>query len=186
MSESFEHEGVTHKVNAKGSGIYKEMMAKILEQLKVARKLHRRLFVVRFELTSHSFAQGNGEISLFRKQITQWVRRNYQTHDVGFVWAREHEKAKSQHYHFALFIDGDKIKHSKKLIEVIKTKWEETDPSHHMPYPKKPFYFIDNDEVFADVVYRLSYLAKTRGKGYRPAQVKDYSTSRLKAKPSFG
>jgi hypothetical protein len=67
-----------------------------------------------------------------------------------------------------------------------RVKWEGLDPSnHHMPFGKNPSYFIDNDEVFADAVYRISYLAKTRGKGYRPAQVKDYSTSRLKVKPSF-
>ncbi len=59
--------------------------------------------------------------------------------------------------------------------------WEAIDPSNHsMPYLKKPFYFVDSQETLADAVYRVSYLAKTRGKGYRPEQVKDYSTSRLK------
>ena len=181
--ESFEHEGVHYKVNSKKSGIYKEIMFKIIEQMKIAREIHNRLLVVRFDLHSGNFSQGNEEISLFRKQIIQWVTRHYQTHSIGFVWAREQEKAKSQHYHLAIFIDGDKIRHPKRLLKEIRDKWEVKDPwNHHKPFVEKPAYFINSDEVFHDAVYRLSYLAKVRGKGYRPEQSKDYSTSRLRLK----
>jgi hypothetical protein len=54
-----------------------------------------------------------------------------------------------------------------------------------MPVIKNPFYFIDKDncqEERAKAIDRLSYLAKTRGKGYRDPQAKDYETSRLKVK----
>jgi len=34
----------------------------------------------------------------------------------------------------------------------------------------------------AKAIDRISYLAKTRGKGYRDPQAKDYGTSRLKPK----
>ena len=34
-------------------------------------------------------------------------------------------------------------------------------------------------------IYRISYLAKTRGKGYRDPQAKDYETSRLKPKDAL-
>jgi len=181
--EAFKHEGVFYKVNVKKSGIYKEIMIRLIEQLKIGLAIHKRLLVVRFDLHSHSFSDGNEEISLFRKQIVQWVARHYQTRDIGFVWAREQEKAKSQHYHLAIFIDGDKIRHQKRLLKEIRDKWEAKDPSnHHKPYVDKPAYFINCDEVFHDAVYRLSYLAKTRGKGYRPEQSKDYSTSRLRLK----
>jgi hypothetical protein len=183
-SKTLEYEGVVYKIYSVKPGIFKEIIFKIIEQLKIAREIHKRLLVVRFDLHSHSFDPSNGEISLFRKQIIQWVARNYQTHDIGFVWAREQEKAKSQHYHFSLFIDGDKIKRHKKILQVIREKWEGADPSHHMPFGKNPSYFIDDDDVFADAVYRLSYLAKIRGKGHRLGQVKDYSTSRLKGKSS--
>jgi hypothetical protein len=36
--------------------------------------------------------------------------------------------------------------------------------------------------VRLDAIYRISYLAKVRGKGYRDPQAKDYGTSRLKFK----
>jgi hypothetical protein len=108
------------------------------------------------------------------------VRRNYETDKVGRVWVRERERAKHQHYHCALLIDGDKIRHPKKLLAGIKAKWEATCPDHFMPEIRKPFHFADKSTGLDDSVYRLSYLAKPRGKGYRPDQVKDYSTSRIK------
>jgi len=38
----------------------------------------------------------------------------------------------------------------------------------------------DDNETRLKAIYRLSYLAKVRGKGYRDSQAKDYQTSRLK------
>ena len=177
----FEYEGVSYKVNVTGSGIYREIMRRIIEQLQTGLAIHGRLMVVRFDLHSDSFQADNAEIRAFRRRIMVWVERTYQTRHIGFVWARERETTKHQHYHFALWIDGNKIQHPKKLLAHIMATWEAIDPSSHsMPYIKKPFYFVDNQETLADAVYRVSYLAKTRGKGYRPEQVKDYSTSRLK------
>ncbi|PKG39145.1 hypothetical protein [Psychromonas sp. Urea-02u-13] len=75
------------------------------------------------------------------------------------------------------WIDGDKVRHSKKLLELIKTVW--SDMSGHVPTIRNPYYFIDNTEQRAEAIYRLSYLAKARGKTARPSQTKDYSTSRI-------
>jgi len=177
----FEYEGVSYKVNVSGSGVYREIMKRIIEQLQTGLAIHGRLMVVRFDLHSDSFQADNKEIRAFRRRIMVWIERTYQTRHIGFVWARERETTKHQHYHFALWIDGNKIQHPKRLLAHIMQTWEAIDPSNHsMPYIKKPFYFVKDNQGLDDVVYRLSYLAKTRGKGYRPEQVKDYSTSRLK------
>jgi hypothetical protein len=177
----FEYEGVSFKVNVTGSGVYREIVRRIIEQLQTGLAIHGRLMVVRFDLHSDSFQADNAEIRAFRRRIMVWIERTYQTRHIGFVWVRERETTKQQHYHFALWIDGNKIQHPKRLLAHIMQTWEAIDPSNHtMPYIKKPFYFVDNQEALAEVVYRVSYLAKTRGKGYRPEQVKDYSTSRLR------
>jgi len=174
----------TYKVNVtKRSGIYKEIMQKMIEQLSAAIKLHKRLLVVRFDLHSYDFDNNSRKVSLFRKAIIQWIERNYNTQQVGYVWVREQERSKKQHYHFALFIDGNKIRHPKKLLEVIADKWSYTDHhNNHMPVVKNPYYFVDNEKALSDAIYRISYLAKERSKGHRPDQAKDYSTSRLKYK----
>ena len=51
----------------------------------------------------------------------------------------------------------------------------------HMSIVEKPFYYIDKnnlDKKLNEAVYRISYLAKVRGKGYRSEQAKDYGASR--------
>lgn len=186
----FEYAGVSYEVNVTGSGVYREMVGRIIEQLQTGLAIHGRLMVVRFDLHSYAFQADNKEIRAFRRRIMVWVERNYQTQHIGFVWVRERETTKHQHYHFALWIDGNKIQHPKKLLAHIKETWDAIDPNHYTYIPPNPFYKVGSIEDLKKpnekhkrdkgVVHRLSYMAKTRGKGYRPEQVKDYSTSRLK------
>ena len=107
------------------------------------------------------------------------IERVYGIFEVGYVWVREHEKAKHQHYHFALFLDGDKVNHSAVIGGVISETWERVKVGNTTRIPEACFYNVVNPETKADAIYRLSYMAKQRGKGYRPDQTKDYSTSRL-------
>ena len=61
----------------------------------------------------------------------------------------------------------------------MKRMWSE---NGHMPYLEYPFYCINKHNLETErlkAIYRVSYLAKVRGKGYRDDQVKDYSGSRL-------
>ena len=107
--------------------------------------------------------------------------------DIGHVWVREQEEAKQQHYHVALFLDGNKIQHPSKLLQLIKAKWYK---HGRVWIPKKEradddgcFYYIEKKNFVEErgkAIYRLSYLAKTRGKGYKDKQAKNYSVSRLK------
>ena len=181
-SSPFKYDGVDYEIDAR-SALATKILYQTLEQITVARKIHKRLLVMRFDLRSTTFKNSNKEISLFRKRIVQWIERHYQTHSIGTLWVRERETVKHQHYHFAIWIDGNKIKHSRKLKLIIQQKWEEADPSSHAVWNcENGAYFVDNDGVFHDAVFRLSYLAKLRGKGYRDKQDNDYSTSRLRLK----
>ena len=63
---------------------------------------------------------------------------------------------------------------------MIKDAWERPTGGYHVPTIKRPFYFVNSEEIVQEVVYRVSYLAKTRGKGYRPPQTKDFQCSRMK------
>lgn len=184
-------EGASYELNVRGSGVYREIIRRIIEQLHAGLEIHGRLMAFVFNLHSHAFQADNKEIRAFRKRIMTWIERVYKTGSIGFVWVRERETTKQQHYHFALWIEGNKIQHPKKLLNHIMKKWEEIDPSnHHLHICHNAFYFMDNKEDLIKpnsktdrgLVYRLSYLAKVRGKGYRPEQSKDYSTSRLKLK----
>lgn len=171
-----------YRVNSAKSGLYREQLEAIINQLEACFQHYRRLLVVRFDLHSYAFmaSDSNEQVSLFMKRVVQWTDRNYSTTKTGRVWVREQERAKQQHYHCALMIDGDKVRHPKRLLTEIRVKWEMIDPDNSMPDIRKPHHFADSNSGLDDSVYRLSYLAKTRGKGYRPDQVKDYATSRIR------
>jgi hypothetical protein len=160
-------------------GIYLEILTRIINQLDTSYSIHKRLLVVRFDLHLRHYTPNNEVISKFIKRTKQWVSRNYKMKDIGYVWVREVERSKVQHYHLVLFLDGDKIKHPGRLIKRLKETWLD---NGHMPVIKNPYYFLDKhnrQELRGKVIDRLSYLAKTRGKRYRDHHTKDYGSSRL-------
>jgi len=160
-------------------GVYPIIIEKFVIELDKMINKYKRVFVLRFDLHLDNYSDDNKEVSEFMRAQVQRIKRKYKTKYVGYVWVREMEKAKTQHYHCAFFIDGDKIRNSFALNQQIKAKWYK---NGHRSVVPKPYYFLDKHNMKEErekVIYRLSYLAKVRGKGYRSPQAKDYSTSRL-------
>ena len=145
--------------------------------------------VVRIDFRMDEYSGDNHILSTFINRQKQWIERTYKTKHIGHGWAREKEKAKKQHYHVYLIIDGDVIQNSTKLLKRINAKWYKHGsiwiPTKKLETDRGCFYYIDKHnykDERAEVIERLSYLAKTRGKGYKDKQAKNYSVSRLKAK----
>lgn len=59
----------------------------------------------------------NKRISSLIKSLRTHVQQYYSMPQMGYLWVREQEKAKHQHYHIILMLDGDKIRHPAKLIK---------------------------------------------------------------------
>ena len=180
FDDIFAHNGTEYPVNAKTSGLFVQIMKRIMEQFEIAMTKWKRVFVLRFDLHTHCITNNNKIMTAFRKRLFQKLKREYGFKKIGFCWVREHEKGKKQHYHWVLFLDGDLIRHSARIIKMIKDVWESPTGNYYMPTIKNPFYFVDSEQVAKDAIYRVSYLAKTRGKGYRAKQTKDYQCSRMK------
>ena len=181
FNDGYEYNGEIVTIQQGKQGVYIEMLNKIIEQLDIALQIHRRILVHRVDLHVYYYEGINKRISKFMNRLNQWMRRNYGIKDVGYIWVREREKVKEQHYHLALYLDGNKIQHPRKLNAQIKEMWA---PHGHMPTISRPYYYIDKNNLKArrlDAIYRVSYLAKVRGKGCRDQQAKDYATSRLKS-----
>jgi hypothetical protein len=183
-NNQFVHGGVAYEINAsksKKQGIYSPILHKAIEQLNICENRWRRVFVLFFNLHHAEYQkQNNKHISKFFNNLKKRLQRRYGFVEMGYLWVRE--KVKGQHYHCALFMDGNLVKHSNKVLEIAREAWTKLEPDkHHLALLKNSFYFVDNDSVKASAIYRLSYLCKTRGKGFRDNQVKDYSTSRLSA-----
>ena len=171
----------TIKVNAGATkGIYKEIIERFIGQFDIAFKVHKRLLVHRVDLHLNKFSSDNKVISTFVNRLKQWLKRNYGLDKIGYIWVREQDRSDKQHYHLALLLDGDKIRHPKRLNEQIKEMWL---PLGHVPVTLNPYYTIDkhnHNKTRAEIIERVSYLAKVRGKRIRDKQTKDYQTSRLR------
>ena len=174
----------TYKVNAKEKqGIYLSIMHKAIEQLEICQEKWSRVLVIRFDLHQKDPIKDNHKVSNFIDNFKRRLQRQYGFDDIGYLWVREHERAKAQHYHCAIYLDGNKIRHSSKVLRIIKDTWEGSGrhkkEGNHVPVIKNPFYFVDNEVTKAKAIYRISYLCKERGKGYHSHYVNDYSASRL-------
>ena len=178
--DAFTRNGKVYSVNSTKSGLYVEVLSAMIDQFEIARTKWKRVFVLRFDLHTHINTKDNKVMTAFRKRLSQKLKREYGFKEIGYCWVREQERAKTQHYHWVLFLDGDLIRHSKRINEMVKQAWENPTGNNHVPVIKRPFYFVDSEELEQDAIYRVSYLAKTRGKGYRDKQVKDYQCSRMK------
>jgi len=101
----------------------------------------------------------------------------------GYLWVREQERSKSQHYHVMLIIDANKIQNPSALLGWLQECWSVR--GHARPFiPKNCFYKIrsGDDDTFVEAFYRCSYMAKVRGKGCGGSASNNYSGSRVRLK----
>ena len=159
--------------------IYTKQMKGIIKQLNIITYNYGRVLVVMFDLHLKEFTPDNKIVSQFLKLLLARIIKGYGFNQIGYSWCRELERAKQQHYHMALFLEGRKIRTPKYLYDKIKDAWWDVGGGFvHM----SGYHMINrnNWQSKADAIYHLSYQAKERGKGYRPVQTKDYGLSRLK------
>jgi len=181
-SDYYELDGMIYEINTTiQSGCYTPILKSGISQLNICYDKWKRVFVYFFALHDHIQREDSKHVSNFiDKKLKPYLEKNYDMKQVGYLWVREQEKAKSQHYHFVLYLDGDKIQHPRILSKALKDLWENgSNDDKTIGYVKNSFYDVRGIEELHRAVTRLSYLAKERGKGYRPPQSKDFGRSRL-------
>jgi hypothetical protein len=172
--------GNTWWVNSKGSGLITHSIKIMINQVDAMLSHHSKIHIIRFDLRVYEYTENNGIITAFNRRLHKWLKRKYNLKRVGFVWCRELETAKQQHYHYALMIDGHKVNYPIEVNSKVKELWRQLDGSEY--FPNNCYYNVkrDNYETIQSAIWRISYLAKARGKGYKPDQTKNYGTSRIK------
>jgi len=173
--------GQTFWVNSAGSGLITHMLKVMINQVDVMLKCHSKIHLIRFDLRMYQFTNDNEIIRIFNRRLHKWLKRKYNLKRIGFIWCRELETAKQQHYHYALILDGHKINQAREILFKVKEIWEQhLDGSEYTP--KNCYYNLerDNHNSIQNAIWRISYLAKARGKGRKPPQTKNYGTSRIK------
>ncbi len=146
---------------------------------------HNKVIVVRVDLHCDKYTPCNSELSRFMCKVRKRLYSRYKCTRFGYLWVREQERSKSQHYHVMLIIDANKIQHPSALLGWLQERWSVR--GHPRPYvPKNCFYKVHrgDDIAFDEAFYRCSYLAKERGKGYGRMGANNYSGSRVRFKGS--
>ena len=145
---------------------------------------YSRVLFIRWDFKVHEYTESNKVISrMLRKlkiRLQRWGKHKVSIENIGYGWVRELERSKNQHYHLFLLLNGHKIRHPANLNEWLKEYCARNDLPH--PYFPKNGYLLlrrGNDSDLNQAFKRASYLAKTRGKGYKGKHCKNYGTSRI-------
>ena len=148
-----------------------------------------KVLVVRFDLHIREYSGQNSVISQFSQKYSVFLKKEYPEVWCDLIWTREHGRSHSQHYHCVLLINGQKVHHPKTLRDQAKSLWATT-TSGTFSLPINCFYLWKRGdmEMFSQIVYRLSYLAKNITKKRTNPQVKFFGckriTKHLKAVPT--
>lgn len=168
----------------KESGCYDEILEAIIRELVAMLSIHSKVLAVRFDVSLHDYTSDNEVISRFLKSLRRWIERNYNS-KLGYVWVREHDTAKKQHYHFLVIVNGDKaclasaykiFERAEKIAEIqqqhISRIWRCKDNT---------MVRRGDTKAFGKVIERGSYLAKERTKGkHKGVYSNNYSGSEIK------
>ncbi len=161
--------------------LYPHMLNPILSQLEAIESYYSNIIVIRFDITFCEGEEAKREtIDTLQRRLFRRLKTNYKLKRIGYVWAREKEKAKNHHYHYALFLDGNRVNNTDYFFNLVTELCHQLNLSPHFPTHNYYKYKTTTLEGKKEAVHRLSYLAKTRGKGYRDKQEKDYGISRIK------
>jgi len=174
--------GQLWRVDSRKSGLLSHAIKVMINQVDALLSHHSKVLAIRFDLHIYQQTKDNKIITVFNRRLFKWLKRKYNLKRIGFIWCRELETAKQQHYHYVLMVNGHQVRHPVEILLKVKEIWEQH-LNHSLEYtPKNCYYNIKRDgfDSIQAAIWRISYLAKARGKGYKPDQTKNYGTSRIK------
>jgi hypothetical protein len=165
-----------------GKGHYQPILASIVGQLDAMHSYHCKLLVIRLDVHLYDGTHDNKVLSDLMRRYRKWTtRKGYER--LGYVWCREQETGKAQHYHLALILDASKTRHPHHHIEQIEHLWH-TRELGSVYTPTNCYTVLKRGDklAFQKLFNRLSYLGKVASKASRPMLTNDYSSSRFKPK----
>ncbi len=167
----------TRKTTKKGCFV--EILNAIEANLSAMLSYHCKVFIVQFVVHCHEHEAQNRGVSRLMAVFKKRLFSRYGKCRVSGGWVRETGKSGIQHYHVALFLDGNKVRWSGRVQELI----NEILDSRNYPIASFTLAHMLNrfdEQKLQDVFYHLSYLAKTSTKKDRLPATNDFSFSRLK------
>ena len=171
---------INNPANCEGS--YVRILDKIYSQLIAMLSHHCKVLVCMQIYHLHDYSEDNKVFSDFVQKYKKRLKKRFGFTRIGYVWVREQGQSEPQHYHLALFLDGNKVQCHHgifKLAEKIWTDWGHPHPSF---VPQNSYYNLNREDgrILNHVLYHLSYMAKVRTKDEkRSLTVNRYEGSRI-------
>lgn len=162
--------------------VYLEALIAIKQQMDAMRTHFPRLLLFRLDIRLNRYTANNQPISKFLHKLSKWITKTYGG-PVGYFWAREQNKAPTQHYHLIIMVNGRNIRHPARVIskaEAIAEGWEWPKPFT----PRNCYYDIrpNDSAAFLAAFHRASYLAKSSTKTGKGKTANYYGRSHVKPK----
>jgi hypothetical protein len=167
----------TFQIQNQPSGWVADIMHNQIRLFNEALNQHSKVLVVRFDAHLSFYEATNQKISRLLQKLRAWCFSHYpKLREVRYLWVRETEKAKHQHYHVVLLINGNLVKHPQLIFEATDRIWGTR-------VHRAKFHLITRTDFqrLSNAFHHVSYLAKARGKGYKPQHTKNFGASRMRS-----
>lgn len=178
-SNTFEFNGTQWKVKGGSSGWNKRHLARIFQQTDVMLTKYSKVCIIQFDLHMLEYTDDNKKMAIFKRRLFGRISTKYKINenDIAYFWCREYEKGKGQHYHWAVIVDGKRVKSGYPTNDIACDVWGSMDGTFHI----RRFHNVSRKsfEKQRDAMDHLSYLAKIRTKGYAGDKVKSFSSSKI-------
>ncbi|AZG71752.1 YagK/YfjJ domain-containing protein [Shewanella livingstonensis] len=163
----------------------KSIVHTIISDYEIMLSHYSKVLVARIDLHPNSYSVDNQTIKLFLQQISELLANKYLC-KIIYHCAREQNTSDTEHYHLEIMLSAHKIKHSSKLLKLIKAKWA-IHANGTVSFVDNPFCIIfrGNKASLKEAVYRSSYLAKEHTKELN-GKAKGFISNKLPPAKSFG
>ena len=164
-------------------GVDKTILQKGFEQIDIMFSYHSKVCIVFLEFHLKEFSDNNAVMSAFIHELKSYIKKKYNSR-LGYLWVREKNKAKAQHYHLAVMVNGHKCDNGWSIQQFANAVWQKQNNKGTTHFVTRSTYnTLRDDNIEANAArVRLSYFAKHRTKE-RDLACNCFSSSRLKLNP---
>lgn len=130
--------------------------------------LYSRVFVLRVDLFPTEYHANNQFINNFISTQQKQLKEIYGC-EISIMCAREQNSSDKEHYHLVILASAHKIRHSKRIVQLLKDAWRKAGGSH-LSAPRNCYNIVCRGikASLVAAIYRASYLTKTHTKELNP------------------
>lgn len=103
--------------------IRKDIMDSIFTVLREFFERRSKLIAIRIELHLKQWTENNSCVREFFAKLRRQLLKQYGNIYYRYIWVREQDQAKAQHYHAVLLVDGQFVKHPSIIEKIARSIW---------------------------------------------------------------